>query len=1576
MVDITVDEISEASTIGGDGYFDRFMQSTNTYLQDQYSKNRIKSSEYASVYLGAMQSALTEAVKLAIGRQLASAQADLALSNITKIEVDKDLVRAEIDYKEAITANSITENGLILERITNLEKDTLIKIQEELIKKKDIIFLQSKIDKSAKEIEKLIADIARVNQDTANALSQNAVIVADAARVIATTLKIEADTKVSTKQLEKMGKEIKLLTQEILVKSKEVQLMIAKISMMSKEELQVIANTALIAQRTVLTAKEIDKLTQDILNIQATIRLTGARVKNTDCETVKCGSETNLIAARVVSEKANTDGTVIGTGSVIAENINLTQQKTTTERARTDGSVIRVGSVIGKEIEKLDIDNKISTAKFDPSGIVIPGSSIDCETRLACAKVESEKANYTPIGDDVGDIAPDSLLGAKAKLTFAQANTEEANLDPINVKPDSVYEAKIRKMEADANNALANYNPTEAGVTANSKIDCETKLACAKAESERANYTPIGLGENEISPTSLLGARADLLVNQSSTEKANINGEDVTSNSLLHHKIAKMESDANVALANYDPISAGVIDGSKIDCEAKLTCARVKSEAANYTEIGNDPDQIDPTSYLGARTALLINQAETELANVDGDNLKDNSFMSAKIKKSEADAKAVVATYDPELAEVKVGSKIDCDARLSCARVESERANYTAIGSDDGQIDPSSLLGARAALLIHQGNTEEANIDPIKVKDESLYRAKIAKMEADANSALASYDPVGAGVTEGSKIDCEAKLSCARAESERANYTAIGLGTDEIDPRSLLGARADLLIHQGNSEKANIDGSDVQEDSVIKSKIDKMKHDANVALANYDPVSAGVKEGSKVDCDAKLSCARAESEKANYTEIGNDPDQIDPTSYLGARTTLLINQANSEKANVDGTGLEDNSLIKSKIDKVNADIRTAIAQYNPTEAEVEIGSKIDCDTKLTCARKEVELAQLQPLGVNEGQLNPSSLLGSKANLTNQQAITEQSNTDPLVIKIGSVIQSKLDKLKADARVALAKIDPVNAEVQEGSQVDCDAKLSCARVVSEASNYTPIGTNEGDLHPSSLIGARANLLIEQTKSEKANTDGSDIQEDSVLRGKIDKARSDAIEAQSKYDPIGAGVVAGSLLDENTNLVRVRARGEEAQYTEIGNDPDQIDPTSLIGAKAQFLINQSKTELANTDASAVEEGSLIAARIDKMEADSNNSLANYNPELAGVKEGSKIYCEASLMCARADTERAQTQEIGEGEGQLDPESLMGSKAVLAKYQSHTERANTDATNLGTNSFIKAKIDKMKADAEVAHAPLESVGTGTGQLHPNSKLGLETLLTKAQTDTEVANTDDANIDDESLVGARIQFLLAQKDKMDEDALLTAEEILKIQADTGFVLSKYKENNLPSAGSLLDCQAKLYCAQAGEHSIKYTLGINPTTGEPIPLSEDTPIGAEMKLTLARADDLTVRSANDTTRADASTVSAAADTTRANNDSIRAGNDTTRADNDTLLADARVELIGNQASVEVKRESVMEVQKNLYNKQAEHYDADTRHKKAKLYVDMYTISASVAKDPGLVGIVKEDIVIPIINLI
>jgi len=59
MADIT--DIT-TGTKNGTGYFDKFMDSINVHIEDQFVQGRITGKDYATVYLGALQAALQQAV--------------------------------------------------------------------------------------------------------------------------------------------------------------------------------------------------------------------------------------------------------------------------------------------------------------------------------------------------------------------------------------------------------------------------------------------------------------------------------------------------------------------------------------------------------------------------------------------------------------------------------------------------------------------------------------------------------------------------------------------------------------------------------------------------------------------------------------------------------------------------------------------------------------------------------------------------------------------------------------------------------------------------------------------------------------------------------------------------------------------------------------------------------------------------------------------------------------------------------------------------------------------------------------------------------------------------------------------------------------------------------------------------------------------------------------------------------------------------------------------------------------------------------------------------------------------------
>lgn len=73
MADINVDDITNS---GGTGVFDKLMESINGQIETQYLSNRITGSDYATVYLGSLQAALSQSIQFAMQEELTEAQVD------------------------------------------------------------------------------------------------------------------------------------------------------------------------------------------------------------------------------------------------------------------------------------------------------------------------------------------------------------------------------------------------------------------------------------------------------------------------------------------------------------------------------------------------------------------------------------------------------------------------------------------------------------------------------------------------------------------------------------------------------------------------------------------------------------------------------------------------------------------------------------------------------------------------------------------------------------------------------------------------------------------------------------------------------------------------------------------------------------------------------------------------------------------------------------------------------------------------------------------------------------------------------------------------------------------------------------------------------------------------------------------------------------------------------------------------------------------------------------------------------------------------------------------------------------
>ena len=115
MADIAFDTLSDATTVGtgtgtdGDGNFDNLMKVVTLHLEKQFTDGRITGTDYATVYLGAFQSTLAQAVSFTLNMNKANEEADL-LAQKTTTEYAQTLVTGETTPN----ANSIAGKQITL----------------------------------------------------------------------------------------------------------------------------------------------------------------------------------------------------------------------------------------------------------------------------------------------------------------------------------------------------------------------------------------------------------------------------------------------------------------------------------------------------------------------------------------------------------------------------------------------------------------------------------------------------------------------------------------------------------------------------------------------------------------------------------------------------------------------------------------------------------------------------------------------------------------------------------------------------------------------------------------------------------------------------------------------------------------------------------------------------------------------------------------------------------------------------------------------------------------------------------------------------------------------------------------------------------------------------------------------------------------------------------------------------------------------------------------------------------------------------------------------------------------------
>jgi len=151
--DIQFEDLTNATTpTDGTGYFDKLLSTINIHVEDQYNKGRLTGTDYSNVYLGSIQSAISQSLEFLLKEKLIEAQIDGAnkdnvlkdaqlneLRNKEEAELEKqwgyDVTR---DVDGSLIMGGTTNSGIIDKQGIELDKNTEVKERSAVVQESEL----------------------------------------------------------------------------------------------------------------------------------------------------------------------------------------------------------------------------------------------------------------------------------------------------------------------------------------------------------------------------------------------------------------------------------------------------------------------------------------------------------------------------------------------------------------------------------------------------------------------------------------------------------------------------------------------------------------------------------------------------------------------------------------------------------------------------------------------------------------------------------------------------------------------------------------------------------------------------------------------------------------------------------------------------------------------------------------------------------------------------------------------------------------------------------------------------------------------------------------------------------------------------------------------------------------------------------------------------------------------------------------------------------------------------------------------------------------------------------------------
>ena len=114
---VDISDLTHA-TIDGNGVFDVLMRTVNAHLQKEWSANRLKGTEYSTVYLGALESTMNASLQFLLARDKTNAEIDILKQQLVNLKVEE--------------ANAIKQGVVLTNQAAQIAAQTSLTTKQEL----------------------------------------------------------------------------------------------------------------------------------------------------------------------------------------------------------------------------------------------------------------------------------------------------------------------------------------------------------------------------------------------------------------------------------------------------------------------------------------------------------------------------------------------------------------------------------------------------------------------------------------------------------------------------------------------------------------------------------------------------------------------------------------------------------------------------------------------------------------------------------------------------------------------------------------------------------------------------------------------------------------------------------------------------------------------------------------------------------------------------------------------------------------------------------------------------------------------------------------------------------------------------------------------------------------------------------------------------------------------------------------------------------------------------------------------------------------------------------------------------